>query len=1074
MRTGVEERRAARHAMDDRVEFRIRSDIGRIAPGLVNAYPGHGLDREQLAQILSSVQNAFPKVSFKKISRKLRTILIKLKGKTEADVELPSPEVVTHRQASPFAADRFLSVPRLSQILQIYLDDLAANPDVDDETAAGRILFSSIAIGGLINRSLLEKLPGSIKIGMVRYENCCWLDLPLEELVEGNEGRVRRWFPDSLSTCLIAKWQIAEREWPRGGKGSVPSLINSLYARLGVSKAKDPPDPVPNLLVAANTRLRLYLPQLLVDFLSSDDRGQSVTVRSWWRILADWHLERPVSTASDQELADEICATAEPPEFDSAISRAETSSDPEAVLLLKKSLKWDGKFRKPKSASDSVRLLSETLGPMGPMFSALLDWSEWLLAIMSSGSRRAKSQSVYRYLNSFAHELIAVAGELDPRSASAEALQERYQELLGSIRSTKEHTYAASRLREFHSFLVLTRETPPVEIEGVFAARGEVRCNVISETEYQRTLALIDRLDSDKRTCAMRRAMLILAYRTGLRRGELAHLRLEDIHENSVDSNTSKRPLLWIHSHPDASLKTDQSLRRLPLAHLLSPDELKELFEWKRIRRIECGSIPYAASLIFCEYGQHSQRLPEDEIDVLVTLLRYVCNDDSIVLHTLRHSALSHLFARLFTEELSRSMEAPLSCPWVGDMFGSQSLVSRLFSTTALPREAAYLLSTIAGHLDPTETMNTYVHFQDWIAGHYVNFQLESLPLSFWASLEGVGTDSLMVRHSRFRRRNKAPLLVHQNSSRHVAAKLREQKPDGFPAVTSPSPINTRPDTRHQLERLPLEGVYCLLALANRSMSETAREHVSGIGRIVFGRLRRAALEMAQTKTASRNVAARRSRFLAEHAPRRRPPISRLPQLDGYGPAIPREKSERKDARDVFRRATAANSSVDAGDLGFLLERTSHTDSVVVVKSLEDLKRVASILSRLGMPRRRISLQIRTLPRSKHTLKGWKKTLATTAGLPINSAGLAADPIKVARSERLNPAGVVAVQIWADRTEPNLKGQSAEPPKVEARKLAYGWRIGLYYALCVKRAIGPVSPQDASASGDFSAAKNSS
>lgn len=156
------------------------------------------------------------------------------------------------------------------------------------------------------------------------------------------------------------------------------------------------------------------------------------------------------------------------------------------------------------------------------MLSAILDWSEWSMLTMSSGSQRAKPQSIYRYLNSFAKVLIEAAGELDPAQVDSSELQEKYEMVLTSIVSTKERGYAARCLRNFHSFLVLTRDVAPVEIDGIVADRVDVRANTISEHDYSRTFYLLETTNMDVRFWRMLRIMLILAYRLGLRRKELA------------------------------------------------------------------------------------------------------------------------------------------------------------------------------------------------------------------------------------------------------------------------------------------------------------------------------------------------------------------------------------------------------------------------------------------------------------------------------------------------------------------------------------------------------------------------
>lgn len=1049
----VAARRQARRAAKARAERKLRSVLEQHAPGLAAGETNAGLDLQTLGNVLQEVQDDAGLDSVRSERRMLRDILIAMQKVTGGNVQLPAPEVTLHRAPSPFRPQLFRNLPWLSHVVEAFLVDLEKQPGVSEELIAARILFAAIVFGGLLHPQLVSRFPAALGSSLAQHSGHCWLDIHLEGKDEDSSERVRRWFPDPLSQCLIVKWLLHGKRWPEGKQGAPDHLIRGLLNHLKVPQGPATHGPVRGLLVAAQTRLRLHLPGLLVDFLASADHGQSVSARTWWRLLADRHLAAPEAQPDEQEAADEICAAAEPPEAAPTKHIGDSSLDLQSVAALKKCLKQARGYRKPPAASRALAALRQSLGPRGPMFTALLDWTEWLLHMLSSGTRRAKPQSIYRYLGSFAHRLIATAGEIDPADTPLSLLQAKYQETLATILSIDERGLAAKQLRDFHSFLVLTRDVPPVEIDGIASGNQRVRANVISEVEYTRTLGLIDRSEVDHRTRAMLRAMLIVGYRLGPRRNELAYLRLNDIHDGAETGVISARPLLWIHSHPDAQLKTDDSIRRLPLAHLLTPDERKELLAWKQRRVAAMGPNRADLSLLFCVEGRDTQRLRDADIDVLVNMLRHVCKDGTIVFHTLRHSFVSNTFVRLMLGELSVQGAPRMACPWLIENGKRQDFLRRVFNANVLPREAAYLLCTLAGHLDPTETMHTYVHFQDWIAGLFVRELAADWPISRWAALEGIRPDALMVRHSRDKKRTGHAVLAYLDTPRRLLKALKLELPAGTPAETLPALMPVEPDPRSRLERLPLEGIYCLIALAGRSMSHQAREHVTGIDRHTFERLRTAALQVARTKTATRNRELRRSRFLADRKEkRRRPTLSRLPQLDGIAPAIPRERSERSDAREVYRRAFQNANPIDQAELQSILERTSHTDPVIVSTTIPELISTITALKRLGIGRERLRLEIRSLPRSAVAMDQWIVEVARSTEIPpgaIESDGI---EVPVTRSARTHPAGRIAVKVMqpmARNFQMSSSDDGTKPPL--PHRLAYGWRVGCYYALCVKR-----------------------
>ena len=450
-------------------------------------------------------------------------------------------------------------------------------------------------------------------------------------------------------------------------------------------------------------------------------------------------------------------------------------------------------------------------------------------------------------------------------------------------------------------------------------------------------------------------------------------------------------------------------------------------------------------------------RLHDREIDVLVKLLRHVCNDNTIVLHTLRHSMISNLFVRLFTAEIQRVSVIPIDCPWLLDAPLWKALIKRMFKAPSLPREAAYLVSTIAGHIDPTETMHTYVHHQDWIAGLYLQDLAGTFPLAVWASLESIGVDALMVRHSRQKARSGEKVKAYMDTPRRMMAAFKTIKPpSGKPAKVIPTKIDVPVDVRSLLERLTFEGVYNILALEGQSMSKAAREHISGIDRRLSESLRNAAQSIARVTTSARNVESRRPRLMAPQPKRPQPRLANLPQLDGFGPAIPRERTERRDAHEAYRRAMLPESIATGEELAFLLRRTSHTDPIVSARSLDDVVRLTNVLGELGIPKRRIRIEIHSLlksvPKSVAARKLWVHSVANAGSVSAKSVKLAPGELPVTRCDRTHPGGRIEIHVVQ---EP--RASAKQKPDQEGFRLAYGWRVGCFYALCVKIALKPES-----------------
>jgi integrase len=1024
------------------------------APDLAEGAKGAGLDTQTLKKVLDEIAKLPGNDSFRTARRALDRILRQMQKVTGGAVRLPTPVVSIPRKASPFRPENFRHIPWLSQVVEAFERDLEEQANASDELSAGRILLSAIVFGGLLNETLVERLPAAVVHGFHKFGDNCWLDIPLGG-ASRSEDRVRRWFPDPLTQCLIVRWIQSNRAWPKGSQASPGELLQRLLDRLSTTAECAKTRVLTHVLQTARVRARLLLPGVLVDFLQSENHGQSVPSRTWWRVAAKHHLEITEAGKSNEELAQEFCAIAELSESSPTAHRLDSSEDLAAVGLLKDSLKGKRSYLGPVAAARSVRTLRDSLGIRGPMLTALVDWTEWLLHLLSTGERRAKPQSIHRYLVSIATRLVALGGEVDPGATPPSALESLYRDVLSSIRSSREHQYASVRLRDFHTFLMLTRDVGPVEIDGELTSTQEVRANILSEDDYRRALDELGRSESDERTRAMRRVILILAYRAGPRRRELSYVRIADV-QAGLDY-ASLRPLLWIHAHPDASLKTYASLRRLPLAHLLTPAELREVKDWLSVRLRETSLSRPDQSLLLCERGRNTEPLHYSKLDDLIELLRGVCEDNSIVFHTLRHSFLSNLFLLIFIAELEVRASRKISCPWLPNL-DVKRLLRRLFQSGVLPREGAYLLSALAGHIDPDETMHTYIHFQDWIAGLYVRELGSSHKLSLWAALERIRVDALMVRHSRVRARTKTQVLPHLDTPNRLLATLDLALPVGHPPPEKLQQSGVFRPPVAPLRRLPLEGIYSCLAFAGKSMNWSTRELLTGVDSKTHSRLRSVALEIARIETSTRNSKGRRRRIMAPKVGRRRPELYRLPQLEGFGPAIPRPTIERTDARQVFTRATSmSNDQATSDDMLFLLSKTSHSDPVVRLHSVEEVNRAVSLLTKLGIARRRIALEIKSVPREPEDSRAWFRDVASRTGFPRRTLIARNDPTLLPRAIKRHVEGVMALRISA-RTARVVETSGTDATK---SSLSYGWRVGCFYALCVLRTLEPsdASPQ---------------
>ncbi|MDN5873901.1 MAG: site-specific integrase, partial [Sinobacteraceae bacterium] len=606
---------------------------------------------------------------------------------------------------------------------------------------------------------------------------------------------------------------------------------------------------------------------------------------------------------------------------------------------------------------------------------------------------------------------------------------------LQSTRCEEERAMATTCLRGFHLFLIIEREAEPVTIEGSVIDDGHVRANMISDREYRIVRATLHEQITDKRRRRMLALALLLPYRLGLRRSELRYLRLVDIQRDEHD----RRPLLWVHAHPRNRLKTGSSTRRLPLAHLLTDDELHDLVEWLEQRKLECGRDVPVDALLLCPPGQNSAPIEEWQLDLLVAMMREVCGNMSLVFHSLRHSFATNLFGDVMwagLRDIGAGTRIQQVFPW-RTLAPPSTQVKRLFAFDGLPRPGAYLVAALAGHIDPTETMHTYVHLQDYMACLYLRHSaaVTDYPQGFWAALEGITREAMYVRRARDKSRRAKGSHAdppHVDTPRRLLRSLHLRPPPGKQASSQRRASVPDEISKAGLLCLQLDAIYHALSTSMRPMSVEGRALVTGLDPAAFKTLVRHARELASWLTAMRNPAARRSRLLTTHPPRRRPAMSRTPQLDSIGPALPKKHADHGDARTAYQHAVDDPSKVTLVELISLLRSTSRSHAQVRAYSMAGLRQVIKVLDRLGVERPRMHVEVLAWRSKPRKSKGIVASVKRKAPKGLGGITQASNIKRMRPDAAASSDGRFAVKIMSP-----------------SGRATMGWRVGCYYAVCV-------------------------
>ncbi|MDX7681754.1 tyrosine-type recombinase/integrase [Aeromonas caviae] len=163
---------------------------------------------------------------------------------------------------------------------------------------------------------------------------------------------------------------------------------------------------------------------------------------------------------------------------------------------------------------------------------------------------------------------------------------ELYHSILNRPRSQYQRDFMAGRLQDMHVFAV---EAFDMAALPESLATGEkkiphVSAAIVDEPLFAGLLAQVDCfIDTDVTLRMMLKSFLIMAYRTGLRPGELAKLRLMDVEPSPIG-------WLFVRNNRHGHNKTDAALRKVPLYPMLTGNERDLLKRYIGERRMQADS----------------------------------------------------------------------------------------------------------------------------------------------------------------------------------------------------------------------------------------------------------------------------------------------------------------------------------------------------------------------------------------------------------------------------------------------------------------------------------------------------
>jgi len=408
--------------------------------------------------------------------------------------------------------------------------------------------------------------------------------------------------------------------------------------------------------------------------------------------------------------------------------------------------------------SDTSGARSEILGgrPTG-IERTYLGWLEAMWAGESHSGDRLAQSTILRRFSAAAPRLIALLGDADPATMETPYLEDCYGELVTDPMPGVPLLDLVNGLRDFHSFLVRHFKKKHIrnesEVFGDQAALKPVDANLITHEEYFKTLEWLGQQwkhgwsEDDIETCKL---LLILAFRTGMRRMEIFGLRLSDI---QVYGGLR----LVVRPHIERRLKTKNSRRVIPAFALMPRSERQFIIEWVHRRRTEWTPSerhPTRSAYMFPEF-EHERSLSRiDRIcRLLYSGLKEVTGVD-LFLHHLRHAFATWTYTALRAPDYPLLVDFLAAVPQTAEYIRQGRrlrilLLHRSGATRAIvrgevtmvgspSRRYAFAVARLLGHSSPLVSLGHYVHTSDLILGAIAWKECLSIDKPVLASASGL------------------------------------------------------------------------------------------------------------------------------------------------------------------------------------------------------------------------------------------------------------------------------------------------------------------------------------------------
>lgn len=480
--------------------------------------------------------------------------------------------------------------------------------------------------------------------------------------------------------------------------------------------------------------LRVHTMPLIASFATGEIPSSSLDIDTWLRLLG--HQLPPSTIDYERENVKGVEFSGDPSSMEKIDRQIGISAQPSLAeandhveMIARGDLETEGVLvklrqimREPRAAwAEGLRvLLAEIERERSPQAVAahLVAWLLFLCNERSSKTKLLSDGTILYQRGILANRLLAYLPE-SLVSIDSDELAEHYLEIIEDGSATKLGGRIAGALSSFHR-VVRSRDAdiPPVPLKGFSAGSYQISNRIVSEVEFRRiwetagdgTFANLEpRVEKEVR------AFLALAFRLGLRRGEILGLQVRDFHRSSDGT-------LVIRENESRSLKTTNARRCIPVGIL-------EAMERATIRDMCVGRSP--SDYVFFaseEVPARAKLAAHPAIGLVNQILAHVTGDKRLHPHNLRHSAATLGLLGMLGSDVGIDRH-PQAETWMRTAQNrAEHMAAGIAGTLKGKMARGAALAMMMGHGSEMTTYAHYVHSLDLLLYFAISQEKDEVP----------------------------------------------------------------------------------------------------------------------------------------------------------------------------------------------------------------------------------------------------------------------------------------------------------------------------------------------------------